>query len=217
MTTKTPNSERRYLTTWHYNAALILEELENIVKNHGGKLCETWQYEKPPEWLTTRKTYLITNRGLTKEIRETEERIERLKKIGNTNMQKEYEQKLEGYKQIDNEPVLVHRADYLYIHFTLDGYFYSYSMDCNPFFEFRYSKMKITDNNQINQNYYSNEDKKEWLYDCFWRFDCSAADRREAANLIFNMLLAANTNRTYSDKNRRTHTRLIFLEGSNND
>lgn len=212
MTTNTTNPERRYLTSWHYNAALILTELENIVKNNNGALCATWEYNNPPTWLTQRKQYLITNRTIMEEIRKETETLTRLEKLGRTDAAQQTREKIAKYESLNKAPVLTHYADYLYINFVVDGYFYSFSMDRNPFFEFHFAKIKIENDNRINRNYYLQEDRKEWLYDCFFYMDCSASDIREAANLIYNMLLTANTNRTYHEKNRKPYTNIIPIE-----
>lgn len=37
----------------------------------------------------------------------------------------------------------------------------------------------------------SDDLSKEWLHDCFFSFNCSKADIKEAANLIFNQLVTA--------------------------
>ena len=208
----TNNIEKRYLTSWHYNAALILTELENIVKNNGGALCATWQYNNPPAWLTERKQYLIVNRTISEAINKERELLTRLEKIGRTDAARETLGKIAQYEAINNEPVPTHYADYLYINFVLDGHFYSFSMDRNPFFDFHFAKMKIEEGNKINQNYYLRDDPKKWLYDCFLYMNCSAADIREAANLIYNMLLTADNNCTYHDKNRKPYSNIIVIE-----
>jgi hypothetical protein len=211
-TTKT-TGERRFLTSWKYNAARILTELENIVKNNGGTLCTTWQYSTPPEWLTKRKKYLIINRTLEETIEKEKTLLQRLEKLGKTDAARETQNKLDGLCLIDNAPRISYYADYLYIQFSLEGYFYYFSMDDNPFFDFHFARVKIEEGEKINQNYYLQNDNKKWLYDCFFFADCAEADTREAANLIFNMLLTADTCRTYTDKKRGKYTSIFNLEG----
>jgi hypothetical protein len=46
------------------------------------------------------------------------------------------------------------------------------------------------------------EDKKEWLFDCFFSWNCSDADIKEAANLIFNMLCTAPFSEIMRDQRR---------------
>lgn len=211
--TNTTTAERRFLTSWKYNAARIFAELENIVKNNGGELCATWQYATPPEWLTKRKKYLITNRTLEETIEKEKNLLSRLEKLGRNDAARETREKIDHLLSIDNAPRVSCYADYLYIQFSLDGYFYYYSMDSNPFFDFHFARVKIEEGEKINQNYYLQDDAKKWLYDCFFFADCAEADTREAANLIFNMLLTADTCRTYTDKKRGKYTSLFRLEG----
>lgn len=100
-------------------------------------------------------------------------------------------------KAIPNDPVAMNYGDWLYISFALNGCYYYYSIDDNPFFDFHFGKTAIDKNGMINKSYYMQKDKKEWLYDCFFQFDCSQADRREAANMIYNMLLSAPIQKGY--------------------
>ena len=197
------NENRRYLNNWHYNAALILTELETIVKNDGGSICSTFA--------TDRKQYLITNRTLSTAIREEQERLEKLERLLKTDLKNETRKRLEKLEAIKNDPIITYYSDYLYISFALDGNYYYYSMDRNPFFDFYFAKVKIEPENKINRKYYCSNDKKEWFFDCFYSFTCSDSDRREAANLIFNMLITSNYSQTYRTKNRNSHTNIILL------
>lgn len=208
-----PAPERRYLTSWDYNAALIFEELETIVKNHGGQLVTTWDYETPPAWLTERKQFLITNRSLSQIVHEKTELLERLEKRGRAEAAQVVRDELEQYARFDNAPRLSYYGDYRYICFALDGYYYYYQVDRNPLFEFRFTKAPILTGDQINRNRYMSEDKKHWWNDCFLSHTCTPENRRETANLIFNMLVTANESTTYRDKNRRPLTKVFYIKG----
>lgn len=212
MTPNTENVQKRYLNAWNYNAAHILEELETIIKNNGGVLCTTWEYGNPPAWLTERKQYLITNRSLSEALHKEREFLERLERLGRADTAHKTREKIAQYEAINNDPTLSYYGDYLYINFVLDGIYYSYSMDSNPFFEFYFARVKIEEGNKINRNYYLQSDLKKWWDDCFWRVNCSKSDIREAANLIYNMLLTAENCRTYKEKNRKPYTNIILLE-----
>lgn len=198
------NPERRYYSNWHYNAALILEALEKIVVDNGGALVSTWQYSsKQP-----RKRYVFTNRALSAAVWEERARVEKLEALNRPALP-ERRAILERLESIDNTPRVCFYGDWLYINFALDGVYYSYDFDDNPFFPFHYSKTPI-ENGAIDRNHYSQEDKKEWLYDCFFKFDCSQADRTEAANMIFNMLMNAR----FSGKVKPARiSKLNILEG----
>ena len=160
----TRENERLYLTSWNYNAALVLSELAKIVINNGGNVKPT-------------KTAIISNRSVDAVIRENENRIERL--ISEN----------ESLKGINNEPIKV--THLTYINFTIDGVYYSYSVDDNPFFPFYIYKTPIKDGKR-SADAAGVEDKKEWLFDCFLKMNCSKSDIVEAANIIFNMLINSN-------------------------
>jgi hypothetical protein len=175
--------EKRYLTNWSYNAARIFDHLEKIVHNNGGVLVSEWGHNRP------RTEYEIVNRQLLAAIQEKEEFVEKLERLNRPAAQAE-RAKLEEWKSIDNSPVKTYYADYMYISFMLNNTYYYYQVDRNPFFEFFYKKIPAP-GGKMDRNHYMDHDKKEWLYDCFFSWDCSDVDRKEAANMIFNMLMNA--------------------------
>ena len=175
--------EKRYLTNWSYNAARIFDHLEKIVHDNGGILVSEWNHTSP------RTEYEIINRQLNAAIREKIEFVEKLERLESPAAQAE-RAKLEEWKSIDNSPVKTSYADYMYISFMLNDTYYYYQVDRNPFFEFFYNKIPAP-GGKMDRNHYLDQDKKEWLYDCFFSWDCSDADRKEAANMIFNMLMNA--------------------------
>ena len=86
------------------------------------------------------------------------------------------------------EPITVTHTTY--ISFILDEVYYYYQVNENPFFEFYYSKTPVR-NGKYSKDAGLEPDKKEWLYDCFFKSNCGQPDIVEAANLIFNMLCNA--------------------------
>lgn len=192
---------RLYLDNWNYNAAIILQELEAIVLNNGGAIVSTWKTGE-------RDTVTITNRTLDKTIREKKELMERLE--AHNRPTDTVRQELEQLEAIKNDPITLYYGDWHYICFTIGNDYYHYSMDRNPFFDFHYGKRPIVAG-AVSPDYYMDNDSKKWLYDCFFTFRCSQDDRREAANLIYNMLLKA----PYSSKYRgnRKPAKLAVLEG----
>ena len=109
--------------------------------------------------------------------------VERKNKVLNS-----FNEKLEEYLSINNDPITVTGTD---ITFVYENKYYYYSINDNPFFEFHYLKTPIKDN-KYSQDAACENDKKEWLYDCLLGFDASDADIKEAANMIFNMLVTAS-------------------------
>jgi len=183
----TPN--KLYLSNWDYNAALILEELAAIVENNGGTV-------KPGT------ETIIENRALNENMHKAAERLTLLENIEadnpgtnehRTDAIKRLRADIEKWKRIDNTPRTVHHCTWssAYISFKLGGMYYYYQTDSNPFFDFHYLKTQIDINGTVSCCACLENDQKEWLYDCFFRAEATDADRREAANLIYNMLVKA--------------------------
>lgn len=103
-------------------------------------------------------------------------------------------------KSNNTEPIRVlHRG---YILFVLNGDYYAYHINENPFCDFTFCKYPIEDGNKYNANRYAINDKKEWIYDCFLKANCSDADIKEAANMIFNMLIKSGYGQQVVKKQR---------------
>lgn len=191
----TKENQRLYLPSWGYNAALIMSKLAEIVKDNGGKV-------KPL------KTALISNRTLTRGLREDVERLAHYEKIieeghGNEITLKaagELRDKIARYRSINNQPVMVTHTTY--ITFILDGYIYYYQLDENPFFDFIFTKTAIN-NNHYSRDAVSELASKDWLYDCFFEPGCSPDDITEAAYLIFNQLVNAPESQIVRERTRK--------------
>ena len=178
----TKENERLYPATWGYNAARIITALAEIVENNNGRV----KYGPAA---------LISNRTITGAIFEKEERIKNLKAATGENKKeiraaaiRALEKEINELKQIDNRPIRVTHTSY--ISFVLENNYFYYQVDNNPFFDFRYIKTPVK-NGSYSGDACSMEDKKEWLYDCLFSWNCSDADIKEAAQQIFNMLYNA--------------------------
>lgn len=191
----TRDGERLYLSNWQYNATLILAELRKIIANNGGNV-------KPVH------TAIITNRTLEEAKKEAQERYNHLVEIekqfpnGNDKRKeaiKEYKDRYERYSSVKNDPIEIACASWAT--FTLDNNYYSLSLDDNPFFPFHLIKTRIKEG-KYSQDASAEEFSKNWLYDCFFRCDASEADRKEAANLIFNELIKAKCSPIIRSKKR---------------
>ena len=183
------NPNKLYLSNWDYNAALIIEELAAIVKNNGGTV-------KPGT------ETIIENRALNENLRKAADRLTKLESIEaeppgmnekRTDAIKRLRADIEKWERIDNTPRTVHHYTWssAYISFKLGGMYYYYQTDSNPFFDFHYQKTPIDINGTVSRCACLKNDPKEWVYDCFFRAEATDADRREAANLIYNMLVKA--------------------------
>ena len=190
----TKENERLYPATWEYNAARILTELAKIITNNGGKV-------KPL------KSAIISNRTVDSAKREYKEKIERFTELEKDNHNEaraaaiiKYREKLEALEKVNNDPITVTHTSY--INFVYDGFYYYYQVDNNPFFEFYYHKIPVN-NGRYSRDTYLTEDKKEWLFDCFFSCECSFADVVEAANFIFNMLIQAKPSEIHRETTRK--------------
>ena len=81
------------------------------------------------------------------------------------------------------------------ISFVFDGMVYYFQIDQNPCFPFYYNKTPLLASNKYSRDASLAELSKTWLYDCFWRSNCSQSDIVGAANLIFHELCNAPTSK----------------------
>lgn len=185
------DGDRLYLSSWCYNACLIMTELAKIVENEGGRV-------KPCN------TAIISNRSITEAIHNVQDKIDRASTLEPNEkidaVIADWKAEKEKYEAINNEPIKVTHT--LYISFVLNGFYYSYSMDDNPFFPFHEMKTPVRDN-KYSQDACFEEADKSWQWDCFFMMGCSKEDIKEAANLIFNHLLKMNPSIIRRDGNRR--------------
>lgn len=184
--------EKRYLSNFNYNSALILTELEKIVKENGGKIVSTWKHDRRP--------FAVVNRTILETIHDLEKKKEKFtcfNKIFPVDM----ENKLIEYKTINNDPVTTYYGDFQYIGFSLNGVYYYYQIDRNPFFDFLYAKTPVI-NNCIYNNHCTKNDPKEWLFDIFFSCKASDDDRKHAAETIYNMLINSKYTHVYKTTNK---------------
>ena len=192
------DGERLYLSSWEYNAVLIINELARIIKESGGRA-------KPG------KTAVISNRSVSSRIRELNEKIDQLaslnKDLGESTPRntaiESYRREVEGLEAFDNAPIEV--LGQSWITFVLGDKYYSYSFDDNPFFPFRYQKAAIRDG-KYNANACSEEDKREWEQGHeIWSYKLSPEERSDIAGAILNMLVSAKD----SEIVRRKHKTMV--------
>lgn len=182
----TRDGERLYLTSWQYNAMLIIDELARIVEEAGGRV-------KPG------KKAIITNRAVSSTIREISQNIEHIeelnRKYGETEDRNDairrYREHLSTYEQFDNTPIEVRGQSW--INFIIGDKYYYYSFDDNPFFDFNYLKTAINSNGEINANACYEADPRAWESGhSILSHTLTAEERKEIAKSIFDMLMTAN-------------------------
>ena len=205
----TKDYQTLHLKSFEYNAALILREVKEIVITNGGRVKNGYH----PGY--------IVNGTLDDAIRETSEKIAQIEAAAErtedderrrkqTQCINELRKKLTKYQSVNNESVLIETPG-TYIEFVLNSFYYCYQMDENPFFEFYFIKAPII-NGAYSQNYICDEDKKEWLFDCFFKCDCTNAERKKAANFIFDMLINSDTSK-YCRKSKRVRVSNLYDGG----
>lgn len=87
--------------------------------------------------------------------------------------------------------------------FSLDGNYYSLSLDDNPFFEFHYQKIKLNDNGKIVGEYYAEDFTKSWLVDALFSHDATEEELADAAEIILNTLVSSGYSKRVTSKKRK--------------
>lgn len=173
-------NERLYATSWQYNSARILTRLAQLITAQGGKVKPLYPA-------------VISDRNLEEACTATQRRIEssstfhpKVREPLISNLQKE----LALFQAIPNAPITVTHTSY--INFTMNGVYYSYQLDSNPFFPFHYLKTPIDPKSET----YSGDacledDPKSWFTDPLIGFGCPDSEIESAAGAILSLLLAA--------------------------
>lgn len=185
----TKENQTLYPAAWEYNATLILNELAHIVENNGGRV----DYKRYNHGF-------IVNRSITEVIRKAKEEVERIADFlenekADTEKAAAYREKkareIADLEKIKNDPVEINVAGY--ITFVLDDIYYYIEIDDNPFFDHTYCKTPV-ENGKRSMDAYHEKLKTNFFWDCFVTVTGKRAtkeDIKEAANLIFNEVVAA--------------------------
>lgn len=179
----TKDNQRLYATSWQYNSARILTRLAQLVTAQGGKV-------KPLH------PAILSDRNLEDDIQDIEVRIRTLTERENeshsdarTLALQTCLSRLDRLLAIPNTSITVTHTSY--ISFAMNGLYYSYQLDDNPFFPFYYMKTPIENGTYSGDACLANE-PKPWLNDnSFIRYGCSDSEIETAAQAILALLLAA--------------------------
>ena len=177
-------NERHHATSWQYNSARILTCLAQLITAQGGKVKPL-----PPA--------VLSDRNLEEICTATQRRLESSYNAGSTSHPKEREtqisnlqKELARFQAIPNAPITVTHTSY--IDFTMNGVYYSYSLDDNPFFPFHYLKTPIDPKSETySGDACMEESSKSWLTDSLIGFGCPDSEIESAAGAILSLLLAA--------------------------
>ena len=125
-----------------------------------------------------------------------------------------YKKELENYKIIPSyrdgrtdETKAVYSNYLNYITFVVDGFLYYLQLDDNPFFEHYFSKEKIGSDLTSEYKHYCIYLKRDFLFDCLYKFDCSPEEIKEIANMIFNQLLSSKESQICTTRRKNYYTR----------
>lgn len=180
-----------YFTSWNYNAARILTRLEKLIMDNGGVIAST--YENSFNTL-----YTLHNRTLRGAIMEQAERVKKIEERGRD--ASAAREKLQEYESIKCPSIKTRFTTW--ISFILNDVYYSVSFDDNPFFPFHLQKIKINDLSYTG-DFYLEELKKEWLFDCLLSFRCTNDEIKEITNLLFNQLQTAPLSDEYIETTKK--------------
>lgn len=180
----TKDNKRFYATSWQYNSARILTRLAQLITAQGGKV-------RPLH------PAVLSDRNLEEACTATQRRLESSCKAGPTSHPKERETQISNLKKelarfqaIPNAPITVTHTSY--INFTMNGVYYSYSLNDNPFFPFYYIKTPIDPKSETySGDACMEESSKSWFTDSLIGFGCPDSEIESAAGAIFSLLLAA--------------------------
>lgn len=136
---------------------------------------------------------VISDRNLEEACTATQHRIEssstlhpKVREPLISNLQNE----LALFQAIPHTPITVTHTSY--INFTMNGVYYSYSLDNNPLFPFHYLKTPIEPKSETySGDACMEESPKSWFTDPLIGFGCPDSEIESAAGAILSLLLAA--------------------------
>lgn len=197
------DNERHYATSWQYNSARILTRLAQLVTAQGGKV-------KPLH------PAILSDHNLEDAIQEIEARICTLTERENESHSDAQTlalqtclSRLDRLRAIPNTPITVTHTSY--ISFAMNGLYYSYQLDSNPFFPFYYLKTPI-ENGTYSADACLEDDPKSWAVNALLGFGCSDSEIETAAQAILAQLLAAPLS-TLRHDTQRTRVPNIYDSG----
>lgn len=175
------DNERHYATSWQLNSARILTRLAQLVTAQGGKV-------KPLH------PAVLSDRNLEDACTATQRRLEYWNKLTFTYAPDErqtivskLQHELARFQSIPNLITVTHTS---YISFVMNGFYYSFSLDDNPFFPFYYMKTPIENGTYSGDACLENA-SKSWAVNALLGFGCSDSEIETAAQAILAILLAA--------------------------
>ena len=216
MTNNCKETKNLYLSNSTFNRNRIIERLAVVVENHGGKV----KYTKD-----NNVDIVINSRGFSEKIMRQEEKVNFWKRnlVAVSDDRKEAMQKaiknaikeLEQLKEAEKNAlhyVSNFCGKYSWglpsLHFVLDGVYYVFSFDDNPFCVDHYQKIRLNENNEYFGKYYmeclTNDEKepKDYIFDSLFECVSDADDIKEMSEIIFNKLVSAPFSKRYHERKK---------------
>lgn len=197
------DNERHYATSWQYNSARILTRLAQLVTAQGGKV-------KPLH------PAVLSDRNLEDACTATQRRLEYWNKLTFTydpderqTIVSKLQHELARFQSIPNLITVTHTS---YISFVMNGFYYSFSLDDNPFFPFYYMKTPIENGTYSGDACLENA-SKSWAVNALLGFGCPQSEIETAAQAILALLLAAPLS-TLRHDTKRTRIPNTYDSGS---
>lgn len=136
----TQEGQTLHLAAWEYHVALVIESLEQLALAGGARLCSADRFKN--DIFAAPKHGFIVNRTQNEIVYKLGYTAKCCADVG-MEAPPDTLEKLTRYKNFPNEPYPIGSAIFLSTSFVLDGTFYSFSMDENPFFDCHYSKAAV--------------------------------------------------------------------------
>lgn len=188
--------ETLYLPSSEYNTELIVVELARIFKEKGGVLCWSESNKKPIFHKENDPPHqrMIINRSLKEKEEDLESRVKYLQSRNlENNYANEVRKEYEKVCSVDNTPVITYG---MYLSVILDGVYYQFEFEDNLFFGGWYVKAPVKNN--AYRNCYASK-SLDISYDFMWSYFCTAEQRKEVAEKIFNKLMDARYSELYGN------------------
>jgi len=186
-----------YLDSWNYNGVRVINALAGIITEHGGHV-------KP------NTAGYIENRSISEKARELENRIERCHAsiMDGTGREDLILKVIDSdtaevsvlHKKADASRVAVDHPSY--IQFILNGFYYSFSIDSNPFFDHHYIKTPLK-GDKVSRDACMEDLPRLWIMNELFSMDCTQDDIQKTAEAVFELLTTANNSFIRRDSYRR--------------
>lgn len=144
----TQEGQTLYLAAWEYHVALVIQSLEQLALAGGARLCSAGRYKD--DIFAAPKHGFIVNRTQNKVIHEMGYTVKGCNDAG-AEVPPDILEKFARYKNFPNEPYPIGHAVLLSTSFVLDGIFYFFSMDSNPFFDCYYQKADVFSHDELDR------------------------------------------------------------------